>query len=84
MHQPTGSSLSLARRAAALLERLSVDSHWAYRASGLRRSLMRCIDEAETGTPDEKARARDRLAILVEQAFFILEKSAREIGDREH
>jgi|WetSurMetagenome_2_1015567.scaffolds.fasta_scaffold298685_2 hypothetical protein len=77
-------SFPVAHHAVARLERLSVDSHWAYQASGLRRSLMRCLDEIESNNLEESERARQRLNSLVERAFYILENSAKEIGDRPH
>jgi len=60
------------------LERLSADSAWAHRASGLRGSLWRAL-----ALPPEQ---RDdsyfaRLAPLVETAFWLLEQAAREIPD---
>jgi hypothetical protein len=67
-----------ARLALHYLERLSADSAWAHRASGLRGSLWRAL-----AVPPER---RDdgyyaRLAPLVETAFWMLEQAAREIPD---
>jgi hypothetical protein len=56
------------------LERLSADSHYAYRASGARRSLMACLDQAEAGDADSAG----RLAALSEYAFQLLTKAAAE------
>ncbi|PKN90951.1 MAG: hypothetical protein CVU44_21835 [Chloroflexi bacterium HGW-Chloroflexi-6] len=62
------------------LERLSVDSIWARRASGLRRSLVKVLDADEAGLPLEAA----HLDQLIEHTFEILTKSAREIPDPTH
>ena len=61
------------------LERLSVDSHWARRASGLRGSLIKALTAAETGSCPPAA----ELDALIERSFEILSKAAREIPDRE-
>jgi hypothetical protein len=59
------------------LERLSVDSIWARRASGLRRSLVKAIEADTAGQP----LADSHLDDLIERTFEILTKSAREIPD---
>jgi len=74
--------LRLAQHVITRLERLSVDSHWAYHASGIRRSLINCIDAIESGNPGRAVRAARRLDGLVAQGFNILELAAREIGNR--
>jgi hypothetical protein len=63
------------------LERLSADSHYAHRASGLRGSLLRFLEHMEFSNqaggplliPDQ--RVEEMLAL----GFEILEKAAREI-----
>jgi hypothetical protein len=63
------------------LERLSADSHYAHRASGLRGSLLRFLEQRELSKqagvplliPDQ--RVEEMLAL----GFEILEKAAREI-----
>ncbi len=60
------------------LERLSADSPWAHRASGLRRSLVRAQEAARAGHPYPPA----HLSALLQQAYQILEAAAREIPDR--
>ncbi len=70
--------LDLARRLATRLERLSVDSHWARRASGLRGGLLKAIEEAEQGVPG----ADERLQPLIRRGFEIIEAAAREIPDK--
>jgi hypothetical protein len=61
------------------LERLSVDSVWARRASGLRGSLIKALSAAEAGSPPTS----EQLDVLIERSFEILSKAAREIPDRE-
>jgi hypothetical protein len=56
------------------LERLSADSHYAYRASGVRRSLMNCLDRVEGGDPVSAG----QLLKLSEYAFQLLSKAAAE------
>lgn len=69
--------MDLIRLLTARLEHLSVDSIWARRASGLRRSLVKAIEAAESGSeyPPEQ------LDALIEQSFDILRRAAREIPD---
>jgi hypothetical protein len=68
------------------LERLSADSRWSHRASGLRGSLWRCVEELEVQKPCEGlretgARSVDaRLERLMAQGYTILEQAAREIN----
>ena len=58
--QPTNEPLvELAQRLVLRLERLSVDSHWAVHASGVRRSLLRALDDLAAGDPT----ARDSLTL---------------------
>ena len=72
--------LKQARTLTARLERLSADSYWAHRASGLRGSLLRSIESIENGPPpEERATAFQRLEGLIERAFIILTNAAREI-----
>jgi hypothetical protein len=64
------------------LERLSADSFWAHRASGLRGSLLRCLEEIELGydkTPGSIPDAVTHLQKLIDQGYIILENGAREI-----
>jgi hypothetical protein len=60
------------------LERLSADSYWAHRASGLRGALLRCIERLESGAGDEKEETA-RLDRLFQRGFEILARAAREI-----
>jgi hypothetical protein len=54
------------------LERISVDSHWAHRASGVRGSLLGMLEKMENGEALE-----DPNTILL-YAFKVLERAARE------
>jgi hypothetical protein len=69
-----------ARSVTAMLERLSADSVWAHRASGLRGSLLRTVDQIETGR--SSTQDLSELNRLVQLGFDILEKAAREIRAR--
>ena len=60
------------------LERLSADSRYAHRASGLRGSLWRCVEEMESGAQDHCT--PPQLARLMAQSYAILEAAAREIN----
>lgn len=71
--------MDLIRLLAARLERLSVDSIWARRASGLRRSLVKAIEAADFGNEYPA----EQLDLLIEHSFDILRKAAREIPDAE-
>ena len=56
------------------LERVSVDSYWAHRASGIRGGLLNQMEELEKGTPAGPA----GLSELISSAFDILTRAARE------
>jgi hypothetical protein len=71
--------MDLIRLLAARLERLSVDSIWARRASGLRRSLVKAIEAADS----RGEYPPEQLDALIEHSFDILRKAAREIPDAE-
>lgn len=71
----------LARQARILLdrlERLSADSTWAHQASGLRGSLIRCLNQFNEESVD-----LGYLEELLARGFDILTKAAREIPDQE-
>jgi hypothetical protein len=63
------------------LERLSADSHYAHRASGLRGSLLRFLEQVELSNqagvplPIPTQQVEETLAL----GFDILEKAAREV-----
>ena len=67
----------LLRLLASRLERLSVDSHWARRASGLRGNIVKVLEEADSGM----IVSADRLDLLTEAAFTILRRAAQDIPD---
>jgi len=67
------SDLQLIRILAERLERISVDSIWAHRASGLRGSLIRAMEQLETG---ENVHPQT-LGNLYQMGFYILEQAAR-------
>ena len=56
------------------LERVSVDSYWAHRASGVRGALLRALDKLEAGQAVEGSALRR----LTERGFQILERAAQE------
>jgi len=59
----------------ARLERISADSVWAHRASGVRGSLLRLLEKSEKGHPIQ----RSELKRMMDLGFFILEKTAEEM-----
>jgi hypothetical protein len=61
------------------LERLSVDSRWARRASGLRGNILKVLEEADAGEEP----AASRLNLLTDAAFNILHRATHEIPDLE-
>jgi len=78
--------LDQARLLIKRLERLSADSTWARRASGCRGALLKVLDEAGALQPGEiptNSMNLDRLQLLVDKGFEMLENAAREIPDLE-
>ena len=73
------SDIELLRLLAERLERLSADSLWARRASGLRGNIIKVLEEFDAGrdVPSE------RLSPLIQRAFEILKRAAQEIPDIE-
>jgi hypothetical protein len=72
-------TIQLLRLLVSRLERLSVDSHWARRASGLRGNIVKVLEEADSGKEIPAA----RLELLMEAAFDILRRAAQDIPDLE-
>ena len=70
----------LLRLLGSRLERLSVDSHWARRASGLRGNIVKVLEEADSG----KMVSAARLELLTNAAFDILRRAAQDIPDLEN
>lgn len=66
--------LELIRLLLARLERVSVDSYWAHRASGVRGALLRIMDEIES----QRAPDSNMLESLCKTGFQILERAAGE------
>ncbi len=58
----------------ARLERVSVDSYWAHRASGVRGALLRMLEKLEAGQAVDGA----MLKRLTDIGFQILERAAKE------
>jgi hypothetical protein len=56
------------------LERVSVDSYWAHRASGIRGGLLNQLEVLEKGTLAGQA----SISELISSAFDILTRAARE------
>jgi len=56
------------------LERISADSYWAHRASGVRGALLRIIELDQVGSPTPP----NELEHLIKIGFDILEKAAGE------
>ena len=71
MKTPT-SEEKLIRLLLARLERISVDSYWAHRASGVRGALLRVVEMMENGSQDSKP------DILIAKGFEILKEAAKE------
>jgi len=71
--------IELLRLLASRLERLSADSHWARRASGLRGNIIKVLDE----TDSNKEATAERLDLLTGSAFDLLRRAAQDIPDIE-
>ncbi len=71
--------IELLQLLASRLERLSADSHWARRASGLRGNILKVLEETESG----KKVAPARLDLLTGSAFDLLRRAAQELPDIE-
>jgi len=56
------------------LERISVDSYWAHRASGVRGALVKILDQMESGELVDPASLRRNILI----GFEILQEAAEE------
>jgi hypothetical protein len=71
--------IQLLRLLVSRLERLSADSHWARRASGLRGNIVKVLEEADSG----QEVSTTRLELLTESAFDILRRATQDIPDLE-
>ena len=76
--QPGNPKIIELRQLIARLERLSVDSHWAHQAAGMRGGLLIALGDLEAGKPEP-----DELAAILAQSYQILIQAAREIPARE-
>lgn len=63
------------------LERISADSTWAHRASGLRGALIRALDDLTTHPNPDTPSQLERLSNLIDSGFHIIEEAAREMRD---
>ena len=63
------------------LERLSADSFWAHRASGIRGALLRFMDTIDN-TEENQQIQDNTLNILIQKGYELLEKAAREIPEQ--
>ena len=61
------------------LERLSADSFWAHRASGLRGTLLRYLEDLENNNLPDSPGTWQALNVLFAQAYWMLANAAREI-----
>ena len=71
--------IDLVKRLVDRLEHLSVDSTYAHRASGLRGSLLRLVEQLEEGGTFSRE-DQQRMEQLVANGFEILEQAAKEVG----
>ena len=68
------SSLRLIRLLSVRLERISVDSYWAHRASGIRGALLRVVEEIENHRPVSGLKTKR----LLDDGFEILRQAIGE------
>ncbi|MBI1795100.1 MAG: hypothetical protein HYR70_13060 [Chloroflexi bacterium] len=71
---PAFDQTQLIRLLLARLERVSVDSYWAHRASGVRGALLKALEKLEAGRPVDGSALRR----LMDRGFQILERAAQE------
>jgi len=64
----------LIRLLLARLERISVDSYWAHRASGVRGALVKLLEQMEKGEPIDLTSLQANLRV----GFEILKRAAEE------
>ncbi|MGE5776066.1 MAG: hypothetical protein ACM33V_07585 [Chloroflexota bacterium] len=60
------------------LERISVDSYWAHRASGARGALVKLLEEIEAGGEVDPASIKRNISV----GFEILREAAEEYPDQ--
>jgi hypothetical protein len=66
--------IKLIRMLLVRLERVSVDSYWAHRASGIRGGLLRTLEELENGSTTGQTDINE----LISSAFNVLTRAAKE------
>jgi hypothetical protein len=76
-HMIRNQQIELLRMLADRLERLSVDSQWARRASGLRGNILKVFEQADAG----ESVAEMRFRLLIDTAFDLLRRAAQDIPD---
>jgi hypothetical protein len=72
-------SLKQARLLIMRLERLSADSIWAHRASGLRGSLFIILERYEGGSSSDDP---EELNKLLNTGYFFLEQALKDPGEK--
>ena len=68
-------TLGLIRLLLARLERISADSYWAHRASGIRLALLRILDQIES---EDMLKRGKEASGLIKEGFYVLEMAARD------
>ena len=76
---PEHPTIATARLLAERMERLSADSNWARRASGLRGGLLRAIEDVDRTPLELQADLLPVLDRLNQRAYEILTRAAQEI-----
>lgn len=81
--QPTHHQIEEARLLVSRLERISADSIWARRASGLRGNLLKWIERYDQLRIEKNGvcwsdQELEKLSFIIESGFKILENAARE------
>ena len=68
----SGEQIQLIQLLLSRLERVSADSYWAHRASGVRGALLKELEKMEAGQEIEESRLRQ----LTETGFMVLRSAA--------
>ena len=72
--------VTLLRMLTERMERLSADSIWARRASGLRRSLVKALENIDCGNGE----TAEHVQQLISHSLVMLRKAAQELPDPEN
>lgn len=78
-HQENTQLFEQARLLISRLERLSADSVWAHRASGVRGALLKSLDRLEHPTGDQDLTEAICLQSILDAGFRLLENAAKEL-----